>query len=89
MSQLDEPTSSLDEALMSNPEFLEAVERLKKLKEGIFALAMELETCGGDLGYPVKSEVLEVSGIIDEQLDVLEAIVNKYSQGDNDNDDEN
>jgi hypothetical protein len=75
----------LDEALMSNPEFLEAVERLKKLKEGIFALAMELETSAEDLGHPVKDEVLEVSAIIDEQLDVLEAIVNKY-QGDNDND---
>lgn len=76
--------SELDEALMSNPEFQAQLGQLKGMKEKIFALIMEIDNLAEDIGYPLKSELLEATAVIDEQLDVFDEMLNKY-QGENDN----
>lgn len=57
------------------PEETPAQRQLRQYKEKLFAISMELESLAEDAGWPDKSELLEVSAIIQEQCDKLDELL--------------
>lgn len=53
----------------------EELAKLKAYKEQIFAISMELESLAEAVGYPQKSDLLEVTAVIQEQCDKIEELL--------------
>jgi hypothetical protein len=53
----------------------QAQERIKRLKERLFEIAMEIEDCGMDAGWPYKNEMEEIGSILHEQVEALEELL--------------